>query len=79
MVIREQYELLLNKEYKFSLINEVNSLKDECIKQNNQEYIYKCNLLISDIYIDHDNKEEALNILLKDIKAIDQVIFKNIY
>ena len=57
MNIKQQFEILLDKEYKFSLINEVNALKEQCILENNTEYYNKCNLLISDIYIEHQNFE----------------------
>lgn len=79
MNIREEYEKLSQKEYKFSLIDEVNILKDQCIRENNDEYSYKCTLLISDIYIEHQNNEEALRILLKDMKTLDSSVFSNIY
>lgn len=77
--IKECYDTLLSYELSFSLIDMINSLKDRCIKENNKEYLYKCNLLISDVYIERDTTEEALNLLLKDIKNIDPSIFKNIY
>jgi len=79
MTIREQYNILLNKEYSYSLINEVNELKERCYLENNTEFIYKCNILISDIYIEYQNNSEALNLLSNDIKKIDKVVFKNIY
>lgn len=79
MTIREKYNNLLNKEYNFGLINEVNELKEQCILENNTEFIFKCNILISDIYIQYQNDSEALNLLSKDIKKIDRIIFKNIY
>lgn len=79
MTIKEKYNELLEKEYKFSLINEINVLKEQCIIENNTEYLFKCNLLISDIYIEHQNFNEALSLLLKDVKNVDKIIFKNIY
>ncbi len=79
MTIKEQYDILLDKEYKFSLLNEINELKEQCVLENNTEYMYKCDLLISDIYIEHQNYNEALNILLKDIKLVDEIVFKNVY
>lgn len=79
MTIKERYNELLEKEYKFSLINEINVLKEQCIIENNTEYLFKCNLLISDIYIEHQNFNEALSLLLKDVKNVDKIIFKNIY
>lgn len=79
MTIKEKYNELLDKEYKFSLINEINTLKEQCIIENNTEYLFKCNILISDIYIEHQNFNEALTLLLKDIKNVDKIIFKNIY
>lgn len=79
MNIREEFEILSQKEYSFSLINEIVGLKSKCVQQSNMEFFYKCNLLISDIYIDQQNNQEALNLLLKDIKTIDQALFSNIY
>ena len=79
MSVREQYNILLNKEYSYSLINEVNELKERCIYENNTEFIYKCNILIADIHIKYQNNTEALNLLSKDIKSIDKTIFRNIY
>ena len=65
MSIKEKYYELLNKEYSFGLINEVNLLKEQCLLENNTEFVYKCNILIADIYIDYQNNNEALNLLLK--------------
>ncbi len=79
MSIKEIYNQLLEKEYKFSLINEINVLKEQCIIENNTEYLFKCNILISDIYIEYQNFNEALTLLLKDIKNVDKIVFKNIY
>ncbi len=79
MNIREKYLELSYKDYKFSLIDEVNILKDNCILEDNQEYMYLCNILISDIYIEHGNFEEALNIILKDIRNVDKSVFQKIY
>ncbi len=79
MNIREQFANLLKKDKSFSLIKEVNSLKDQCIRENNKEYYYQCILLTADIYIEHGNNDEAISLLLKEFKRIDEVIFKNIY
>ena len=79
MNIKQQYEILLEKEYKFSLISEINSLKDQCILENNTEYLFKCTLLISDVYIEHQNFDEALSLLLKEMKNLDKIVFKTIY
>lgn len=79
MNIKEKYNELLDCEYKFSLINEINVLKEQCIIENNTEFLFKCNLLISDIYIEHQNFNEALSLLMKDIKNVDKVVFKNVY
>ena len=79
MNIKQQFEFLENQEYKFSLINEVNSLKEQCILEKNNEYYYKCIILISDIYIEHQNLDEALNLLMKEIKNLDKTVFLSIY
>ena len=41
MSIKEIYNQLLEKEYKFSLINEINVLKEQCIIENNTERVDK--------------------------------------
>ena len=53
--IRNEYQRLSNKEYKFSLIDEVKRLKEACIKEENYEYFYLCDALIVDIYLEHQN------------------------
>lgn len=79
MTIKEQFEVLELQEYKFSLINEINSLKEQCVLEKNTEYLYKCILLISDVYIEHQNFDDALNLLLKEVKTLDKTIFKHLY
>ena len=77
--IRNEYQRLSNKEYKFSLIDEVKRLKEACIKEENYEYFYLCDALIVDIYIEHQNLDEALKILSADLNKIDKVVYKNVY
>lgn len=79
MNIKEQFEFLESQEYKFSLINDINALKEQCILEKNTEYYYKCILLMSDLYIEHQNNDEALNLLMKEIKNLDKSIFVTIY
>ncbi len=78
-MIRERYQELLGKEYKFDLIDEVVDLKTQCIKEQNKEYYFLCNLLIIDIYIEHQNFDEALEIAQRDIQNFDSATFRNIY
>lgn len=77
--IREQFAILEQKDKTFSLLNEINVLKDQCIKENNKEYYYECILLTADVYIEHQNNDEAISLLLKEFKKIDEVIFQKVY
>ena len=77
--IRNEYIRLSNKEYKFSLIDEVKRLKEACIKEENYEYYYLCDSLIIDIYLEHNNLEEPLKLLKEDLKSIDKIVYKNAY
>ncbi len=78
-MIREKYQELLTKEYSYSLINEVNELKSQCVREQNKEYYFLCDILLIDIYIEHQNLEEALEIAQKDIQNFDSATFKSIY
>ena len=77
--IRNEYEKLASQELKFSLIDEAKALKGKCAIDEVYDYYYLCDILIADIYLEHNNYDEPLKILLSDIKDIDTVLYKNIY
>ena len=79
MNIREQLTILEQKDKSFSLLKEINSLKDQSIKENNKEVYYGCILLTADVYIEHQNNDEAISLLLKEFKKIDEVVFQKVY
>ena len=77
--IRNEYNRLSNKEYKFSLIDEVKRLKEACVKEENYEYYYLCDSLIADIYLEHNNLDEPLKLIKEDLKNIDKIVYKKAY
>ena len=77
--IKNEYNRLSNKEYKFTLIDEVKRLKEACIKEENFEYYYLCDSLIVDVYLEHNNLDEALKILIEDYKTIDKNVYISAY
>lgn len=79
MNIREQLAALEQKDKSFSLLKEINLLKDQSIKENNKEVYYGCILLTADVYIEHQNNDEAISLLLKEFKKIDEVVFQKVY
>ena len=42
----------------------------------NQEYLYLCDILITDIYINENLWDDALNTALKALNNIDNVVFQ---
>ena len=77
--LREEYDILSCKDLKFDLIDEIKAFKEKCINLNNEEYLYKADLLISDVYLEHKSFEEPLKLLLNDFKTIDPSMFSKIY
>ena len=77
--LREEYDYLLSKELKFNLIDEIKAFKEKCINNGNDEYLYKADLLISDVYLEHKSFEEPLKLLLSDFKIIDPTLYSKIY
>ena len=78
-ILKNEYNRLSQMEMKFSLIDDVKKLREEALKKQSLEYYYLCNILISDIHLEHNNYEEAIKILRKDIHDIDKALFKNLY
>lgn len=77
--IKSEYNRLSSKEYKFTLIEEVKRLRELALSKQSDEYYYLCNILIADIYLEHNNFEEPLKLLSQDIKKIDKTVFENLY
>lgn len=77
--LREEYDCLQNKELKFDLIEEINAFKEKCRNASNDEYLYKADLLLSDVYLEHKSFEEPLKLLLNDFNKIDPSIYTKIY
>lgn len=77
--IKSEYNRLASKEFKFTLIEEVKRLRELAIKKQSDEYYYLCNILVADIYLEHNNYEEPLKLLSQDIKNIDRTVFENLY
>ena len=78
-ILKNEYNRLSQMEMKFSLIDDVKKLREEALKKQSLEYYYLSNILISDIHLEHNNYEEAIKILRKDIHDIDKALFKNLY
>lgn len=79
MDIRKTYQELLQANLTLKDINQINDLKKQCRRENNQEFYYLSNLLIIDIYIEEKMYDEALKLAIEDLNKIDSSIFKNIY
>ena len=77
--LRQEFDALCNKELKFALIDEVKAFKEKCEASGNTDYVYKSDILISDIYLDHSSYEEPLKLLLADFKQIDYAIYPKTY
>ena len=77
--IKKEYERLASKELKFSLIEDVKRLREHAINMQVLEYYFLCNILIADIYLEHNNYQEALKLLSEDVKNIDKSLFENLY
>ncbi|MFA6843731.1 MAG: hypothetical protein WCR33_04985, partial [Bacilli bacterium] len=56
--IRNEYEKLASQELKFSLIDEAKALKGKCAIDEVYDYYYLCDILIADIYLEHNNYDE---------------------
>lgn len=79
MTIREKYNILANSVQEDKLIDKIKSLRDLCLLEQNKEYLYLCNLLIIDIYIEKNELDEVLILINKDITDIDLITFSQIY
>ena len=79
MNIRERYEKLNTSTPSDYTIEEIKSLRVDCAKENNLQYLYYCDLLLIDIYNSRGRVDEALSIASKDIELVDATIFRSIY
>ena len=79
MNIRERYEKLSKSTPSDYTIEEIKSLRVDCAKENNLQYLYYCDLLLIDIYNSRGRVDEALSIASKDIELVDATIFRSIY
>ncbi|MDD4001063.1 MAG: PAS domain-containing protein, partial [Bacilli bacterium] len=79
MTIKEIYYELTKKELTLADFKTIVDLKNQCVIEMNQEYLYLCDILIIDIYINENLFDDALNITIKNINNIDSIIFKKIY
>lgn len=79
MNIKEVYYELTKKDLTLADFKTIVDLKNQCIIEMNQEYLYLCDILIIDIYINENLFDDALNICIKNINNIDSIVFKKIY
>lgn len=79
MNIRDIYNELTSKTLTLSDFDQIVKLKNQCKVEMNQEYLYLCDILIIDIYINEALFDDALNIANKAINTIDSVVFQKIY
>lgn len=79
MTIREQYLALESKSLSTQTIEEVKSLRDCCIKEQNYEFYYLCQLKLIDFYIELNLFDEGLLIAHQDVPNIDATVFRLIY
>ena len=79
MNIKEAYNELAKKELSLADFKTIVDLKNQCMVEMNQEYLYLCDILIIDLYINENLLDDALNITLKNINNIDSIVFKKLY
>ncbi|NLM32205.1 MAG: hypothetical protein GX204_05650 [Acholeplasmataceae bacterium] len=79
MSIREKYKELVARSLALADFSEIMELKSRCRQEMNQEYLYLCDILITDIYINENLWDDALNTALKALNNIDNVVFQKIY
>jgi len=79
MSIKDKYKELTNRSLSLADFSDIVELKNQCKKEMNQEYLYLCDILIIDIYINENLLDDALNTALKSLNNIDNVVFQKIY
>lgn len=79
MNIRERYQKLSTSTASDYTVEEIKSLRVDCAKENNLQYLYYCDLLLIEIYNTRGKTDEALSIASKDISLVDPTLFRNIY
>lgn len=79
MIIKEVYNQLTQKNLTLADFQDILDLKKQCKIEMNQEYLYLCDILIIDIYINEGLYDDALNIAFKNIDNIDNIVFQKIY
>lgn len=79
MRIRDLYQKLAKLNPSMDLIEDVKTLKNQCLIEQNNEYFYLASLLLIDIYIQYEMMDEALALLNKDFVDFDATTFQNIY
>ncbi|MDD4077573.1 MAG: PAS domain-containing protein [Bacilli bacterium] len=79
MSIKEKYKELISRSLTLADFSDIMELKNQCKAAMNQEYLYLCDILIIDIYINENLLDDALNAALKSLTNIDNVVFQKIY
>jgi len=79
MNIKERYKELTLNELSLDNFQDIVDLKNTCKLEMNQEYLYLCDMLIIDIYINENLFDDALAIALKCLNKIDNITFQRIY
>ncbi|NLD26978.1 MAG: hypothetical protein GX661_06425, partial [Acholeplasmataceae bacterium] len=79
MSIKEVYNELSKRDLTLADFKAIVELKNQCIMEMNQEYLYLCDIMIVDLYINENLLDDALNITLKNINGIDSIVFKKLY
>lgn len=79
MSIREKYKELTGRPLTLADFSDIMELKSQCRQEMNQEYLYLCDILIIDIYINENLWDDALNTAVKALGNLDNVVFQKIY
>lgn len=79
MNLRGKYNSLVAKRKSLESPNEIIEFRNLCKSQLNHEYMYLTDIFLIDFYIDRNNLDDALRVMMKDLEKIDFSIFNAIY
>lgn len=79
MNIEHKYLKLTNSKLDFSVIGDINKLRNECKSNNNDEYFYLSNLLLIRVYLNEKHFDDSLNLAIRTYNEIDKDAYPKVY